>query len=301
MPHPAVPSASAALEADLDLAQRLADAADAITLPAAARRDLAVDTKADRTWVTEADRAVEVGLRLLIAAERPGDGVLGEEGGETGGGPRRWILDPIDGTANFVRRVPVWATLIALEDAGELVLGVVSAPLLGRRWWAARGLGAWSAPLRPAGPVTSESRRLQVSSVDRLADAHLSGCGDDGWEQLGLGPEVRELARRCWRERAFGDFWSHVLVAEGACDIALDPVVSAWDVAALVPIVEEAGGRTSDLAGNAGLEGGSAVSTNGLLHDQVLELVGTGAARLGSSGRAPGGGARHEVAGGSGR
>ena len=267
------------LAADLDLAQRLADVADAITVPASVRRDLVVDTKPDRTWVTEADRAVEAAVRARIGVERPGDAVLGEEDGELGEGPRRWVVDPIDGTANFVRRVPVWATLIALQVDGELVAGVVSAPLLGRRWWAARGLGAWSAPIAAGGLVRGGRRRLQVSAVERLGDAHLSGCGDDGWVERGRAAEVRELAARCWRERGFGDFWSHVLVAEGACDIALDPVVSLWDVAALVPIVEEAGGRITDLAGAARADGGSAVSTNGRLHDQVLDLVGENANR----------------------
>lgn len=265
------------LASDLDLGQRLADAADAITVPASARSDLVIETKPDRTWVTETDRAVEAALRARIGVERPGDAVLGEEDGERGDGPRRWILDPIDGTANFVRRAPVWATLIALQVDGYLVAGVVSAPLLGRRWWAARGLGAWSAPIAAGGLERDGLRRLQVSAVGHLGDAHLSGCGDAGWVERGRAAEVRELAARCWRERGFGDFWSHVLVAEGACDIALDPVVSVWDVAALVPIVEEAGGRITDLAGVARADGGSAVSTNGLLHDRVLDLVGDAA------------------------
>lgn len=262
------------LAADLELAQRLAGIADAITVPAAARSDLVIETKADLTPVTEADRAVETALRARISSEAPGDAVLGEEDGRLGDGPRCWIIDPIDGTANFVRRVPVWATLIALQVDGDLVVGVVSAPLLGRRWWAARGLGAWSAPVTADGLVRDGHHLLRVSTVGRLGDAHLSGCGDAGWVERGRSVEVRELAARCWRERGFGDFWSHVLVAEGACDIALDPVVSAWDVAALVPIVEEAGGRITDLAGVARADGGAAVSTNGLLHDQVLDLVG---------------------------
>jgi histidinol-phosphatase len=262
------------LAADLDLAHRLADLADSITVPAAARSDLLIETKADLTPVTEADRAVEAALRARIGSERPGDAVLGEEDGTSGDGTRCWIVDPIDGTANFVRGVPVWATLIALRVEADLVAGVVSAPLLGRRWWAARGLGSWSAPVTGNGLVRDGQRRLRVSAVERLGDAHLSGCGDAGWVERGRSVEVRELAARCWRERGFGDFWSHVLVAEGACDIALDPVVSAWDVAALIPIVEEAGGRITDLAGAVGADGGAAVSTNGLLHDQVLDLVG---------------------------
>lgn len=262
------------LAADLELAHRLADAADAITVPAAARTDLVVDTKPDRTWVTEADRDVEAAVRRLLADARPGDAVLGEEEGLAGDGPRRWIVDPIDGTANFVRRVPVWATLLALEVGGRPVLGVVSAPLLGRRWWAARGLGAWAAPRGRSGVRHDERRRLGVSAVAELGDAHLSGCGGAGWVEIGREAAARRLAARCWRERAFGDFWSHMLVAEGGCDVAVDPIVSLWDVAALQPVVEEAGGRLTDLGGAARADGGSAVSTNGRLHDQVLGVVG---------------------------
>lgn len=265
------------LAADLELAHGLADTADAITVPASGRSDLVVDTKPDRTWVTEADRGVERAVRERLTRARPGDAVLGEEDGLQGDGSRRWIVDPIDGTDNFVRRVPVWATLLALEVDGRLVLGVVSAPLLGRRWWAARGRGAWAAPGGPGGVRHGERRRLQVSGVAELADAHLSGCGSEGWEQIGRPAAARELARRCWRERSFGDFWSHMLVAEGACDIGLDPIVSLWDVAALMPIVEEAGGRLTDLSGAARADGGSAVSTNGRLHDQVLGVVGDAA------------------------
>jgi histidinol-phosphatase len=258
----------AADPADLALALELADLADSLTVAAFGRADLVVDTKPDRTWVTEADRGVETAVRGVLARRRPGDAVLGEEYGEEGKGPRRWIIDPIDGTSNFVRRVPVWATLLALEVDGSLRVGVASAPALGRRWWAGRGLGAWACP--PGGPAVA----IRVSEIDDVADAHLSSCGPEGWEDHG-GPErLLALSSRVWRERGFGDFWSHVLVAEGACDIGLDPIVSLWDLAALQVIVEEAGGRFTDFAGVARADGGSAVSTNGRLHEKTLAALG---------------------------
>jgi histidinol-phosphatase len=260
---------------DLALALELADLADELTLAAFGRADLVVDTKPDRTWVTDADRGVEQAVRAALADRRPGDAVMGEEYGESGESSRRWIIDPIDGTSNFVRRVPVWATLLALEVDGVMEIGVASAPALGRRWWAGRGLGAWAAPTRPdRTPGDREAVAIHVSEVGDLADAHLSSCGPEGWEDRG-GPErLLDLAARCWRDRAFGDFWSHVLVAEGACDIGLDPIVSLWDLAALQVIVEEAGGRFTDFSGVARADGGSAVSTNGRLHDNVLAVLG---------------------------
>ena len=255
-------------EADLQLALRLADRADRITRSAFRRGDLHVETKADRTPVSEADRAVEADIRAALGIERPGDRVVGEEFGDTGDGPRRWIIDPIDGTKNFVRRIPVWATLLALEVDGQVTVGVVSAPALGRRWWAGRGEGAWAADL-PAG----EAGRLRVSRVADLAHAHLSGNALSSWNgPAGPQPYV-DLALRCYADRNLGDFWSHMLVAEGACDIGIDPIVSLWDLAALQVIVEEAGGRFTDFAGQARPDGGSALSTNGLLHDAALEVL----------------------------
>jgi histidinol-phosphatase len=247
---------------DLDLALELADLADRLTLAAFRRPDLAVERKPDLTPVTEADKGVETAIREVLAQRRPGDVVVGEEHGTTGTGNRRWILDPIDGTANFIRGVPVWATLIALEVDGQLTVGVASAPALGRRWWAARGEGAFAGP--PATPI-------RVSAIAELSDAHVSLASLADWPTPS---GVEELARRCWRDRGFGDFWSHMLVAEGACDVGLDPVVSLWDIAALLVIVEEAGGRLTDLGGDARADGGSAVSTNGLLHKEVLEILG---------------------------
>jgi histidinol-phosphatase len=247
---------------DLAFALELADLADAITLERFLADDLLVETKPDLTPVTEADRAVERALRKRIGEERPGDGVVGEElGGDEERGSR-WILDPIDGTKNYLRGVPVFATLIALERDGAGVLGVVSAPALQRRWWAARGEGAFV-----------NGRRIRVSRVAELSDAALSHSSIGAWEQRGLGDQFLALARACWRTRGFGDFWSHMLVAEGAADLAVEPDVQLWDLAALQVIVEEAGGRFTDLGGTPTPAGGSAVSTNGLLHDRVLAIL----------------------------
>ena len=251
---------------DLALGHELADAADEITRARFEAADLVVEAKPDLTPVTDADRAVEDAVRRLLADRRPDDAVVGEERGESGTGSRRWIVDPIDGTKNFVRGTPSWATLLALEVDDEVVMGVVSAPALSRRWWAARGDGAWVRS--PAG-----TRRCQVSQVATLDDAFLSYASLSGWEQRDKLPQFLDLTRRVWRTRAYGDFWSHVLVAEGAVDLSCEPEVSLWDLAALQPIVEEAGGRFSDLSGAARPDGGSVVCTNGLLHDEVLAAL----------------------------
>jgi histidinol-phosphatase len=254
-------------ENDLALAHELADAADAITTARFRALDLHVESKPDLTPVSDADRGVEQALRALVASRRPGDAVLGEEYGDEGSGPRRWVIDPIDGTKNFVRGVPVWASLIALQVDGEVVAGVVSAPALGRRWWAARGLGAF------AGASLANARALRVSAVRDLADAHLSYSSLTGWEEQGRLPGLLDLSRRVWRTRAFGDFWSHVLVAEGAVDVSCEPEVSLWDLAPLQVVVEEAGGRFTDLSGTARPDGGSVVCSNGPLHDEVLAAL----------------------------
>jgi histidinol-phosphatase len=245
---------------DLALAHRLADEADAITLTRFRAQDLTVSAKPDLTPVSDADLAVEARVRATLAVERPDDAVLGEEGGVTGDGPRQWVVDPIDGTKNFVRGVPVWASLIALRIDGRVDVGVVSAPALGRRWWAARGHGAFA-----------DGKPIRVSAVSRLSDAHLSYSSLTGWEEQGRLEGLLQLSRDCWRTRAFGDFWSHVLVAEGAVDASFEPEVSLWDLAPLQVIVEEAGGRFSTLEGEARPDGGSCVCSNGLLHDEVLE------------------------------
>jgi histidinol-phosphatase len=252
----------------------LADVADGMTLARFRADDLVVSTKPDLTPVTDVDRAVEQAIRERLARARPDHGVLGEEMGSQVGadGAARWVLDPIDGTKNFVRGIPVWATCIALQRDGEPVVGVVSAPALGRRWWAGRGEGAFAGdPF--AGDPFAGGQQIRVSAVADLADAQLSYDSVRGFEAHGLGERFLGLARRCWRTRGLGDFWSHVLVAEGAIDVAVEPEVSIWDVAAVQVIVEEAGGRFTDLGGTARPDGGSAVSTNGLLHDDVLAAL----------------------------
>lgn len=238
---------------DLSLALELADLADGIALSRFRARDLRVETKPDLSPVTEADTAVEQAIRTRLATDRPRDGVLGEEFAVVPAlkGGRRWIVDPIDGTRNYSRGIPVWATLIALEDDGVLQVGVVSAPALGRRWWAERGSGA-----------LADGQPIRVSAVARVEDAVL--C-------FAVEQQLPEIATRCWHARGFGDFWAHMLVAEGAADGAIDAVgVSIWDLAAVRIVVEEAGGRFSDATGLARIDGRSAVSSNGLLHDELL-------------------------------
>ncbi|HVL84956.1 MAG TPA: histidinol-phosphatase [Pseudonocardia sp.] len=250
--------------ADLALALRLADAADAVTLPRFRAADLRVTRKPDRTPVTDADTAAEQAMRALIAAERPADAVLGEEGGgavaEAG---RGWVLDPVDGTKNFSRGVPVWASLIALTVDGEALVGVVSAPALGRRWWGAVGLGAWTCDGPGAPP-----RPIAVSRVADLADAYLSTTDQRVFGAAG--ERYRDLADACWETRAFGDFWQHCLVAEGVIDLAAEPAANPWDLAALVPLLAEAGGRLTDLTGAATWAGGDGLSSNGTLHEVAL-------------------------------
>ncbi len=267
-PDPGRPRAATGLDDDMALALELANVADAVTMDRFLAVDLVVETKPDLSPVTDADRAVERAIRDLLARRRPADAVVGEEYGERGSGTRRWVVDPVDGTMNFVRGVPVWGTLIALMDADVVYVGVVSAPALGRRWWAARGRGAW---LRALG---GEPRRLRVSRVAALDDASVSFSGLSGWVDRGRLDGLSALARRVWRTRDYGDFFAHALVAEGAVDAAFEPEVSLWDLAALSVLVEEAGGRFTDLSGRRGPAGGSAVSSNGPVHDAVLEHVG---------------------------
>ncbi|NLG48181.1 histidinol-phosphatase [Gordonia sp. (in: high G+C Gram-positive bacteria)] len=251
--------------ADLDLALRLADAADAVTRDRFGALDLAVSDKPDLTPVSDADLAVERLVREVLATERPDDAVLGEEfGGDAVFSGRQWVVDPIDGTKNFVRGVPVWASLIALLDDGVPVVGVVSAPALNRRWWAATGTGAW------ASHDGAQSRRIRVSDVPRIGSASLSFSSLSGWRDRGLREQFVALTDEVWRVRAYGDFFSYCLLAEGALDIALEPEVSLWDLAALDVLVREAGGRFTDVAGADGPHGGSAVATNTALHDEVL-------------------------------
>jgi histidinol-phosphatase len=247
----------------------MAEQADTLTLQRFLALDLVVETKPDLTPVSDADRAVERLVRDVLAAERPSDAVYGEEYGADGdpGVGRVWVVDPIDGTKNFVRGVPVWATLIALLDDGVPVLGVVSAPALGRRWWASAGAGAW------AGGALGATRRIHVSSVARLADASVSVSDHDGWAEIGLAPGFAGLLDDAWRTRAYGDFWSHVLVAEGAVDVAAEPDLALWDIAALIPVVQEAGGRITGWDGGPCAGPTGAVTTNGLLHDEALATL----------------------------
>ncbi len=248
---------------DLALALSLADEADRIAMARFRATDLVVDTKPDLTPVTEADRAVETALRAVLARARPGDQVLGEEfGGVPARSGRQWVIDPIDSTKNYVRGVPVWATLIALVVDGRATLGVASAPALARRWWAAAGAGA-----HVRGP--EGQRALRVSGVAELGDASFSFSDHVGWPDGALAG----LNAATWRSRAYGDFWSHLLVAEGAVDVAGEPELSIWDIAALIPIVEAAGGTVTGYDGSEALLAGSGLTTNGLLHDAALAVV----------------------------
>jgi histidinol-phosphatase len=262
---------------DLNLAHELADAADTLTMARFLAGDLVVESKPDLTPVTDADRAVEREMREHIERSRPGDAILGEEYGVTAGGARRWVIDPIDGTKNFVRGVSVWATLIALQLDAQTMVGVVSAPALNRRWWAANGSGAWT------GTSTRDARHCRVSKVAELSDAYLAYSSLFGWEKRDQLPQFLDLLRRVWRTRAFGDFWSHMMVAEGSIDASCEPELSLWDMAALQVIVTEAGGRFTDLSGVDGTNGSSVVCSNGLLHDALLEVLSAPARTPGGS------------------
>jgi histidinol-phosphatase len=253
---------------DLALAHVLADTADSISMARFRALDLRVRAKPDMTPVSDADTAVEKALRATLARTRPRDGVLGEEYGvreaAAGAGTRQWVIDPIDGTKNFIRGVPIWATLIALMNGDEPVVGLVSAPALGRRWWAATGHGAY------AGRHPATASPLRVSGVRRLGDASFCFSDLSGWEESGRLEAMLDLMRQTWRTRAYGDFYGYMLVAEGAVDVMVEPELSLWDLAALIPIVTEAGGTFTDLAGRRGPGGGSAVASNGPLHEDLL-------------------------------
>ncbi|HUQ62361.1 MAG TPA: inositol monophosphatase family protein [Acidimicrobiales bacterium] len=248
---------------DLELALELCEVADALTLVRFRAADLLVETKPDLTPVSEVDRAVEVAVRDRLAVARPAHSVLGEELGAAPveGADWRWLVDPIDGTKNYVRGIPVFATLLALQHGDETVLGVVSAPALGRRWWAARGEGAYV-----------DGRPARVSLVGNLHAALLSYDDVVAFSNRGVSDQFATLAGRCWRARSYSDFWGHMLVAEGAAEamVQAEPGAKVWDLAPLQVIVEEAGGRFSDLDGNPGPNGGTAISSNGLVHEEVV-------------------------------
>jgi histidinol-phosphatase len=255
------------LTADLALAAELADAADAVSMKYFGSQDLGIQTKADDSPVTIADKRAEQAIRHLLAAERPADSIWGEEFGSDAGAERRWIIDPIDGTKNYLRGVPVWATLIGLQIDGDLVLGMVSAPAMGRRWWASSGQGAWTRT------VAGKVQRLRPSAINQLSEASFSFSDEDYWRERGSWTGLRALIDTCWRTRGYGDFWSHILVAEGAVDIAAEPALMPWDMAALIPIITESGGRITGFTGQPPLKEGCAVSTNGHLHELVLGVL----------------------------
>ena len=257
-----------ALLDDLRLAHLLADQADAITLDRFKSANLRVSMKPDQTHVTDADMAVEDALRGMLGRTRPRDAIHGEEREDSGWGPRRWVIDPIDGTANFVRGVPVWATLIALMDGDAVVVGVVSAPALNRRWWASLGGGAFT------GRTLLNATPCRVSAVSRVEDASLSYSSIGGWVDAGRGQQFADLLRDCWRTRAYGDFWSYTLLAEGAVDLAAEPELALHDMAAPSIVVTEAGGRFTSIDGADGPGGPGAIATNGLLHAEVVERLG---------------------------
>jgi histidinol-phosphatase len=257
------------LQPDLQFALRLADEADALSMARFRATDLVVTTKPDLSPVSDADKAVEQAIRSAIGRDRPGDSVLGEEFGTIGQSSRQWIIDPIDGTKNYVRGVPVWATLIALAIDGVPQVGVVSAPALGKRWWAAKGSGAW---MHDA-VLGEDERGIHVSAVADLADASASCSGLSRWDAAGKLENYLALSRTVWRTRDYGDMWPYMMVAEGRVDVAGELDLQVYDMAALVPIVEEAGGTFTSVTGEPGPWHHSAVATNGRLHDAVLAIL----------------------------
>lgn len=272
VPSPLIPSRFDApfegdLRADLELALRLADAADAASMSRFDAPDLDVQTKADASPVTEADLATERAIRDLLAAERPGDGVFGEEFGSTGDTERRWIIDPIDGTANYLKGIPMWATLIALSVEGVPRVGVVSQPAIGRRWWGASGLGAWT------NTAAGGTRRIAVSHVDSVQQASVSFQSIAQWRDAGELDALERMTRAVWRDRAYGDAWPYMLLAEGRLEFVAEFGVKEYDIAAHVPIVIEAGGRFTSYAGNDSISELSSLATNGLLHQDFLDLL----------------------------
>jgi len=258
---------------DLALALRLADAADAVAMERFDAADLSVRTKADATHVTEADLATERAIRAILDIERPDDAVLGEEFGTSGETARRWVIDPIDGTHNYMRGIPVWATLIALTVDGVAHVGVVSQPAIGRRWWAASGRGAWTNT--PGGG----EKRIHVSDVDDVARSSISFQSIEQWDDVDLVPTLERLARAVWRDRAYGDALPYMWLAEGRLELVAEFGVKEYDVAAIAPIVHEAGGRFTAFDGTDRLDAGSSLATNGVLHDAFLHLLHDGGQR----------------------
>lgn len=252
---------------DLALALRLADAADAVAMQRFDAADLRIDIKPDRTHVTEADLATERAIRGILDAERPADAILGEEYGSSGDTSRRWVIDPIDGTHNYMRGIPVWATLIALTVDGVPTVGVVSQPAIGRRWWAATGQGAWTTT------ATGDTRRIHVSGIDDLAASSISFQSIEQWDDVDLLPTLERLTRAVWRDRAYGDALPYMWLAEGRLELVAEFGVKEYDIAAIAPIVREAGGRFTAFDGTDHLDAESSVATNGVLHDAFLALL----------------------------
>lgn len=253
-------------EDDLALALSLADIADEISMSHFRSQDLTVETKPDRSFVTAGDKAVEAAIRERLQRARPADGIFGEEFGIEGDSRRQWIIDPIDGTAHFMRGAPVWATLIALAIDGEPVVGVCSSPAFGQRWWGSRGAGAWTDPTDP--------RPIRVSGVQELSDAAFSYNAIQGWDGAGRIEQLVSLQRKVWRARSYGDAWSYMLLAEGQIDAVAEFDLQPYDMAALVPIIEEAGGRFTAADGRPGPWHGSALATNGHLHERLMDEIG---------------------------
>jgi histidinol-phosphatase len=262
------PSSDTGLAADLALALRLADAADAVSMARFDAPDLDVQTKADTTFVTEADLATERAIRDILTAERPDDGVFGEEFGSTGSTVRQWIIDPIDGTSNYLKGIPMWATLIALAIDGIPRVGVVSQPSIGRRWWAADGFGAWTNV-----PGSDAPRPIRVSDVDDIATSSVSFQSIQQWDEAGELDALVRLTRAVWRDRGYGDAWPYMLLAEGRLEFVGEFDVKEYDIASHVAIVREAGGRFTAYDGSDSLSTRSSVATNGVLHDAYLRLL----------------------------
>ena len=261
------------LPEDLLLALNIVDRVDELTMERFDSADLVVETKPDLTPVSDADKNAEQIVRDLLERSRPDDAIYGEEqGGALEHSARRWILDPIDGTKTPRRGAPASATLLALEMNGEIVLGVVSAPALGRRWWAAQGMGAFVRVGK------GKAQPIHVSGVSQIEDASFSYSSLTGWEERGQAESLYTLATTCWRSRAYGDFWSYMMVAEGTVDIAAEPELALYDMAALVPIVQEAGGTFTSLEGETGPWGSSAIASNTLLHEAAREILAAGQA-----------------------
>lgn len=254
----------------LAIVRNLVDIADSVSMKYARESQLTIETKSDDTPVTEADKEVELALRHQLSRDREGDIVVGEEFNPIAPSfGTYWVIDPIDGTKNFIRKVPVWATLIGYVADGKPRFGMVSAPMLARRWWGGVESGSFTSD------VDGSVRPIHVSGISHLQNASLSYSDDADWQRIGKVKQLHELKKKTWRQRAYGDFWSHMMVAEGSVDIAAEPKLALWDVAALIPIVEGAGGMITGINGESPLESLSAFTSNAALHPQLLEVFQT--------------------------